>query len=379
MIFRILHTYKTYSPDPTGGVAEVMAKILSCLRDFENSVLVARAKGRGRTIVQDETTIRAVGSLGELSSMPIAPAYPLVLARAARTADVVVHHAPFPLADLGLLIPLPAHTGLIVYWHADVVRPNPLTRAVAQLSRHTLERADRIVVSHEAVIKNSAVLRPYAGKCTVIPFSVDAAYWSTLDLAQKTEASELRSRFPRLIVAAGRLVPYKGFDILLEALRAIDAQLIIIGTGLMRNELESKIKNFGLGGRVFLAGHKTRDQMKVIFHAARVFAFPSITPAEAFGLVQLEAMSAGLPVVNTALPTAVPHVARHELDGLTVAPRDIRGLAQALCRLLDDPQLAQRLGQTGRQRAEKDFSPDVFCQNTTRLFHEVLHERRIVS
>ena len=112
--------------------------------------------------------------------------------------------------------------------------------------------------------------------------------------------------------------------------------------------------------------------MKLRLHAARVFAFPSLTAAEAFGLAQLEAMAAGLPVVNTTLPTAVPHIARHEREGLSVAPANAQELAIALNRLLDDAAFAVQLGKAGQARVQLNYSPALFAERTRELMEKVL-------
>jgi glycosyltransferase involved in cell wall biosynthesis len=372
VVLHVLHAYKTYRPDVTGGVAQVIGSIVAATQDFENEVLVARSKGRGRVSADLGARVEAVCSFGEFWSLPVAPTYPLAFFRLARTADLVVQHSPFPLADLALLLPRPKRTKLIVYWHADIVRTGLVAKAASLLSAKTLQEAARIVVSHETVIQNSAILRRYEKKCTIIPFSVEASYWSILNDAERTRSCDLRRRFSRLIVALGRLVSYKGFDVLIEAMRSIDGQLIIIGSGALQAELKERIQQTGLQDRVFLKGHVTRDEIKTTLHAARVFAFPSLTPAEAFGLAQLEAMAVGLPVVNTRLPTGVPHIARDGLEALTVTPGSPRELADALTRLLDDPQLAIRLGAAGSLRAQEEYSPERFAGRTRRLINDVL-------
>jgi rhamnosyl/mannosyltransferase len=372
MVVRVLHAYKSYHPDVTGGVAQVIEQILACTQDFENRVLVARSRGRGRLTMESGTCIEAVSSFGELWSLPIAPGYPLALTRLMARADLLVQHAPFPLADLGLLFARADRPKLVVYWHADIVRTGCAVRAAAALSERTLRRADRIVVSHDSIARNSPVLRRYMDKRVVIPFSVDLAYWSELTHAQTLSTDSLRKQYPRLILAVGRLVPYKGFEVLVEAMRSVAGQLIIVGTGPLRKSLEDKIRLYGLESKVRLVGHLARDEVKVHLQAARAFAFPSLTAAEAFGLVQLEAMATGLPIVNTRLPTAVPHIARHDLEALTVDPGNAPDLALALNRLLDDTRLAARLGQAGRARAELEYSPELFAERTRKLLKEVL-------
>ena len=141
-----------------------------------------------------------------------------------------------------------------------------------------------------------------------------------LDSGQLDRAERLRARYPRLVVALGRLVTYKGFDVLLRALTQVDCHLLIIGTGKQRERLENIAADLGVGSKVSFLGYLSHDDVKVHLHAARVFAFPSITRAETFGIAQLEAMAAGLPIVNTSIPTGVPRIARDgiEADGAAV-------------------------------------------------------------
>ena len=377
MTLRILHTYKSYKPDPIGGVAEVISTLVSQSNaGFQQSLLVARDRGRSRTIVEDGVVVRAVASLGMISSMPVAPSYPFVFTRAVNEIDLVVHHAPFPWVDVGLLLPIPERVGLIVYWHAEVVRSSAIVRCIAPLLRHSLRRADRIIVSHEAMIESSEILQPFAAKCNVVPYSVDAEYWSSLDPSQQIEVAELKKKYPRLIVSVGRLVPYKGFDILIEAMLRVDATLIIMGSGHLNTRLRSRTEALGLQRRIIFVGHQTRDAMKQLFHAAGVFVLPSVTTAEAFGLAQLEAMAAGLPIVNTKLPTAVPHVARHELEAVTVPPGDPGALSRALTRLLDDAAFARRLGKAALDRARSEFSRRAFLSRIENIYQDVMLRRK---
>jgi rhamnosyl/mannosyltransferase len=120
------------------------------------------------------------------------------------------------------------------------------------------------------------------------------------------------------------------------------------------------------------------DEVKQYLHAAKVLAFPSVTEAEAFGLVQLEAMAAGKPVVNTDLPTAVPHVARDGKEGFTVPPNDPAAFAQSLRRLLDQPDFAAKLGAAGKERVHSEFSQSLFLSRIQTIYDEAFEHRRSI-
>jgi len=342
----------------------------------QSSLLVARDRGMGRRFIRDGISVEAVTSFGTVMSSPLAPSFPLRLAQRARKASLVALHHPFPLNDIGVAIGLPKHTALVVHWHTKIVGKRPFAAALSPILMHTLARAERIIVSHPALIKNSPFLVRYADKCAIIPFGIHADYWDELDDSQRRKATDLRARYPRLILATGRLVPYKGFHVLIEALRQVDATVLIVGEGPLAHDLRQTARRLGVGERFILAGGLSRDDLKVHFHAARMFVVPSVSEAEAFGIVQLEAMASGLPVINTDLPTGVPNVARNEREGLTVPPGDPAALAAAINRLLDDEALARNLGLSGRGRVAAEYRAEVFVRRIEDVYEAAIAERR---
>lgn len=371
---RVLHAYKVFRPDIDGGIASVISLVSGTQNpDVSSSILFARGKlGLGRTYDFGGTYGRAVTSLGTVLGMPIAPGFPGALASASRQVDVVALHLPFPLNDIGV-IRIPDQVGMVVHWHSEVHGRQLLVRALQPFVRRTLARADRIIVSNEAIVENSALLRHHRAKCVIVPFGVDPNKWNLTDDVQRARADDLRQRYPRLIAALGRLVPYKGFDVLLWALKHVDAHLIIIGTGAERKSLEKLAIELGVSDRVTFAGYLSNNDVKAHLCAARVFAFSSTTDAETFGIAQLEAMAAGLPIVNTRLNTAVPWVARDGIEALTVPPRDPQALAAALTRFLDDEEMAKKFGAAGQARAREEFDDTRFVDRVHAIYREV-HE-----
>lgn len=372
---RVLHAYKVHQVDLPGGIPSAMAALT---RDeggtSMTSIVTSRPRGRGRRFHLDGVPVTQATSFGHLFSMPVAPTYPLVLARAGRRADLLVHHAPFPLSDLAIACALPKHVALTVHWHAEIVGRPLLARVLRPLLQHTLQRADRIIVADRRMLAQSPLLLPQAGKCVVVPYGVDVDYWQDVR-GMQAAIGRLRSRFPRMIVAVGRLVAYKGFDVLVRALQHLDATAVVIGEGPVGADLARLAGRLGVRDRLLLAGRTDHEQIKSYLHAAQVFAFPSVTAAEAFGIAQLEAMAAGLPVVNTMLPTAVPDVARDGQEGLTVPAGDAFALARALGRLLDDPALARTLGERGRQRARAVYGRSAFVARCTSVYRASVRER----
>jgi len=363
---RVLHAYKVFFPDVRGGVPTVLDALsrLSPLR-FAHSLLVT-SRAPGRRMTPEGVDVESVRSFGDVLSLPIAPLYPWRLWRRLATADVVFLHAPFPLADLVLAFTMGRARSLVVYWHSHVVSQRLAYRFVAPLMRLTLRRADAIVLSHPALVYEGSILEPHRAKCVFAPYAVDARKFHPLAWSP----AQPRAGAQRLVVACGRLVKYKGFDVLIEAAQRFDAQVVIVGEGAERAALARKIARLGLSARVSLPGVLQEEALIALLQRADVFAFPSLTSAETFGLAQLEAMACGLPVVNTSLPTAVPELARHDSEALTVAPGDAAALAGAINRLLGDEALRARLGAAARARALEHYDLPLYAQRMERLIEE---------
>lgn len=173
-----------------------------------------------------------------------------------------------------------------------------------------------------------------------------------------------------MVLAIGRLVPYKGFDILVRAMRHVDGTLVLIGSGPERSSLEKLARSEGVADKISICGRI--DDLRPYFAAASVFALPSLTRAEAFGVVQLEAMAAGIPVINTELDSGVPEISVNGLTGITVPPRDANALAQAVQLLLDNPCLRAQLSKAARNRVLSEYTVDMMVQRTLSLYDDVI-------
>ena len=233
--------------------------------------------------------------------------------------------------------------------------------------RRTLRQAKAIIVSDRALIETTPLLREFEDKCHVVPFGIDTSVydWPTIEPHHVNDRG-------RLVLACGRLVPYKGFDVLIRAAVNRNFEVWIIGEGIERARLEQLIRELGLGERVKLLGSVNDCERIKLMCLADVFVMPSITNAETFGLVQLEAMAAGRPVVNTALDTAVPRVARHGMEAITVPPGDPETLGEAIDTLIRDPERRRRMGLSARARAVSRYSATSFRDGLESVYRKAI-------
>lgn len=366
---RVLHVGKFYPP-ARGG----MEKVLQVLAEAEsgtvdNHVLVAN---EGNATVQETVNgvpVTRVGAVRRVGAVAVCPTFPVWMRRL--DADVMVIHEPNPVALLSHLIASPR--ARVIFWiHAEVVRPAWKYKVFYRpFLRRMLTLADRIVVASPQVAQFAAELAPYRSKCVVIPYALDPDQHA-LTPARAERVQALRSASPGpMVLFVGRLVPYKGVDVLLRALAAVDAGAVVVGDGPLRTSLEAQAASLGIADRVRFAGNASEEELAALYNACDVFVLPSITRAEAFGMVQIEAMSCRRPVICTDLPSGVPWVNRHGVTGLVVPPGDAEALAAALRTLLDDPEGRARMGDAGRQRVETEFSIRRLVDQTSSLYAAV--------
>lgn len=375
-LLKVAHAFKVFIPEVNGGIPEVMRLLAAGLAGrCRSEVLVSRVRGAGGSELVEGIEVHRTSSLRSVWSMPISPAYPVDLWATARRVDVVDYHAPFPLVDLAVSLWFPRRTALVVHWHSEIVAQRRILPVVGPFIRRALRRADRIIVSAPVMIEQSPFLKPVSAKCVVVPYGIDVGRWAMPNDAQRQRIQEIRALHPRLIVATGRLVPYKGFDVLIEAMRRVRGDLVIVGTGPLEEALRRQIAAAGLQDRVTLVGYLERQDLQSLLHACRVFALPSVEKSETFGIAQAEAMACGRPVVNTSLPTAVPWVARDGIEALTVSPGLAAPLAEALNHLLDHEDMAAAMGRRGRERAEALFSLESFLDRTFDVYRQAAEER----
>jgi rhamnosyl/mannosyltransferase len=359
---KVLHVGKFFPPH-AGGMESHLELICRLTKsDVDLQVLVSSDDARTVREVRDGVPVTRVGTRLTLASASFNPGMAREIRRA--RADVVHFHHPNPTAVLSYLAARPGGR-LVVTYHSDIVRQRVLGPLVSPLIHAFLHRADAIIATSPDYAASSPVLRRHADRVTVLPFGIDTDEIRRVD---EREVRAIRARYgERIVFAAGRLVYYKGFDYLVRAMRRVDAHLLIAGGGPLRGELERLAGEEGVAAKVTVLGPV--PDLRPYYHAADVFALPSVARSEAFGIVQLEAMACGLPVVNTSLDTGVPFVSPHGLTGLTVPPADPAALAAALGTLLSDPALRARLGAAGRERVQGELSAERMARRTLGLYH----------
>lgn len=326
---RILQLGKFYPI--RGGVEKVAYDLMEGLseRGVRCDMMCAASHGGSRVIpVNGHANVLCCHTWFKAAATMISPAMIASLRRECHKYDIIHLHHPDPMACLALM--LSGYKGKVVlHWHSDIQKQKTLLRLYKPLQQWSLRRADVVVVTTPVYLEESPFLQGVRHKAVCLPIGVKAM------CPEPGEVEKIRSRYPgkKIVFSLGRLVAYKGYYYLVAAAKHLGSDYVVLigGTGALRGELEKEIAELGLQGKVELLGRIGDEELPAYYGACDVFCLSSVQKTEAFGIVQIEAMSCGKPVVATNIPqSGVAWVNAHGVSGLNVEPGDARALARAI-------------------------------------------------
>lgn len=353
---RILQVNKAYYPH-IGGIESLVRTFSRELQKrAEVQVMVCQEKGKGEDRVVEGVPVHYASSLGTYFSCPISFSFLRQFRKLAKWADVVEFHVPFPLADLACLLS-GYRGGVVIAWHSDVVRQKTLLRFYKPLLMQFLRRADCIIAATEGHITSSPFLTQFADKCRIIPYGIDVQAYRSVERKPILRQIQQDPETVRVLFV-GRFVYYKGIEVLLHAFAQVQGcELFLVGHGTpeMEEKLHQITEAAHMAAQVHFLGNLEEADLRAAFADCDIFVLPSTANSEAFGIVQQEAMVYGKPVINTALPTGVPHVSLDGVTGITVPPEDVPALAQAIQKLADDKALREQYGRAAAKRVEEEY------------------------
>lgn len=366
---KILHVFKEYHP-VVGGIQNhirVLSGELARDNDFEVEVLVTNTSSKTVTERIDGVKVVKAGRVTEIAATPIS----LSLFRFLRKArpDILHLHFPYPLGELASLF-FGCCDRIVLTYHSDIVRQNRWLPLYMPFLRQVLRRVRVIVASSPNNVRSSTLLNKYADKTEIIPFGVDIQRFEKVN---QRKVHEIRRRYRgQIVLFVGRLCYYKGIKYLLEASREIDAKFLLIGDGPHKLKLMNLVRGNDLAKKVVWLGEVSEDDLVSYYHAADLLVLPSIYRSEAFGIVLLEGMACGLPLITTELGTGTSFVNCHNRTGLVVPSSDSVALEQAISYLLNNEDVRLRFSRNARERVKHLFSKAEMVENMKKLYFRVL-------
>ncbi|MFC1478340.1 glycosyltransferase [Candidatus Margulisiibacteriota bacterium] len=371
---KVLQVYKDYYPPINGGIEQHINLLAHTLSHEGIQVEVLVCNRRNKTEVFNDGPIRVtkVADLGRVLSSPVSPAFPGVLNRMRHNFDIIHFHFPNPMAEISSLFGIRGQQNAVVSYHSDIVRQKFLKPLYHGFMFKFLQRAQVILPTSDNYIQFSPVLKRFQQKCRVVPLGIDLNQF-VYKPEETQEIENIRARYEKpIILFIGKLRYYKGLPYLIEAMNKTDAVLVILGDGYLEKELKDQVLQSDLNSKIFFAGKVSESEKVKYLHACTMLVLPSISPSEAFGIVQIEAQACKKPIIATELGTGTSYVTKHEETGLIVPPRDTDALTNAMQQLINNPATAKLYGENGYLRAHQLFSKEQMVKSLIQVYQSVI-------
>lgn len=371
---QLVSVNKMYYPE-IGGVEVVAQRIAEFgTRLFNRSVVITFNRGN-RTVEENINGVHIIrlGSFLRRDPIRLSTAFPRTIRNYDNVETLFLFHFPSVQSELYL-----AHSNVegkkICFYHSDIVGRGTVGSFYNRyVVPHFLSKMDRIVVTSPNMVQTSECIIPFSEKVDVVPLFADIHHFQYREENKRMELlAKLNASYDaRIVLYIGRFGRYKGLDYLVKAMALLpdNYYLVLIGSGPEKEKIEMLVSELNLTHRVLRLDHVPYDDLPKYYSSADVFVLPSVDRGEAFGLVAVEAMACGVPVVTTELGTGTSF---HNIDGVTghvVPPRSEKALAEAIVDIVENKDKFNR--ETIRHRAE-EFSTEKFEERILQVFREVL-------
>jgi rhamnosyl/mannosyltransferase len=283
--------------------------------------------------------------------------------------DILHFHFPWPTAELLALFHTIRKPSLVTF-HCDIHKIKLLKRVYLPFVKLYLKKIDKICISSKSLLNTTPYLDPFREKIEEVSYFINEKRFSNLP-DPNPDIIEFTKKIKNYALFVGVLRWYKGLDILMEAAKKVDDDIVIVGKGALYDRLESRIKHENLKN-VHLIGFQSDHDLKFLIEKSRLIVLPSIKPAEAFGQILLEGLYFSKPLISTELGTGTSLVNRHDYTGLVVEPGCSDSLARAMNRILRDDGLCEKFSKNAFQHYLDNFTAAVQGDKYIRIYRSLL-------
>ncbi len=364
---KILHIYKDYYP-VLGGIENHIKMVAEAQNTLGHDVTVLVTSEKGGSVTENINGVKIIKAsrFATVASTPLSTSLFFNLIK--ENPDIAHLHFPYPVGETSYLFAGRKSKTVITY-HSDIVKQKYIAKVYKPFLTRVLKKANAIVATSDNYIRQSPVLSNFKNKCRVIPLGIDVKDFAP---GETEKSAEIRDQYGKpLLLFVGKLRYYKGLPYLIRAMEDIDANLIIVGTGPMEEELKNLVKELELERKIKFTGDIDYRYLPDYYRACDLFVLPSTEKSEAFGTVILEAMASSKPVISTELKTGTSFVNVDGETGAVVTPADSNELAIAANMILSDSSLMKRYAMNALKRVNESFTLDIMVQRIIDLYESI--------
>ena len=372
---RVLHISKYYYPY-VGGVENICKYLVDGMPQHQMAVVCFNEKKMDVVCEINGIKVYRVATWINISRQALSLSYFTMLYKAIKgfRPDIIHFHWANPFPAAVLLIMKPKNVKLIVHWHMDIIKQTKLYPLIKPIETALVKRADKIVVTSPQYRDGSLPLQHFKDKVRIVPNAIDDVSFALRD-GDDIQIQRIKERFNgrKIVFFIGRHIQYKGLTWLIEAEQYIKGTCVIViaGSGPLTKELKAQCHS----NRVHFVGRLSDDELRWYHYAASIFAFPSITKNEAFGVALAEAMYCYTPAVTfTIKGSGVNWVNLNGETGIEVPNRDCKAFGEAIDRLLKDDDLRQKYAEAAHQRVAEHFTIPKMVEKMNEVYNEICNQ-----
>jgi glycosyltransferase involved in cell wall biosynthesis len=364
-----------YFPPHIGGVENYAYNIAKGLKeDYNWEIVVITSNHEEKKYIEekiDGIKIYRLPQWFKISNTPVNPMWLFSIRRILREErpDIINAHSPVPfISDIAFLIA--GKIPLVITYHSgSMIKQssilNPLIALYELLFLPMLFRKSKKIICYSPDFMRRN-LKKYKAKVNYIPPGVDKKVFK---LSKKRSTND--------VLFVGRIEKnsdWKGISYLFEAISIVkrikpDISLRLVGSGDRVEYFKMYAQKLGINKNVKFVGSKINSELALEYQHSKVIVLPSITESESFGMVLIEAMACKKPVIGSNVG-GIPYVIDNEQNGLLVPPKDPQALADAIIKILTNPQLAKKMGEEGYEKVMKSFTWDKQVKKTKELIEK---------
>lgn len=359
----ITHIFKTYFPYTQGGLEEAIRQIAKISLNAGYRVrVVCVSKTNEKLVLDGVECLSYMRSCGN-SSMPISFSMIRDFKTILADTDIIQLHYPYPIGELLTLL-YSTNKPIIITFHCEILGRKLLRLCYEPLLRRLCNKASVIIPTSLNLLKSTSILSRYHYKSKIVNL------W--LDSQRLQNIPEQHISYPeKYVLFVGVLRWYKGLDILLDAAKKIECDVIVIGKGPLYDKLKKRISSERIYN-VKLLGYQPDEIVFQYMKNCSTFVLPSISPAEAFGQVLLEASYFHRPMITTELGTGTSYVNLDKVTGFVVNPNDSDAIAEKVNLLLSNESIRLTMGENAYLRYLENFTEEVQGNRYLEIYSELL-------
>ncbi|WP_164521538.1 glycosyltransferase [Iodobacter ciconiae] len=367
---KIIHLGKFYPPE-YGGIETVTFDLVEGLNDqgVKTDVLCSNKGTETKVdLINSGYQVIRAGTLAVINSTSVSLKLISELKKCIHQYDAIHIHLPNPMANLAIWLIRP-DCKVYLHWHSDIVKQKHMLKLYAPWLKWLINRADGIVATSQQYADSSKWLIPNMNKVSIIPIGV--ADRSKHSSGVFVKNIRLENKNKKIVLSIGRSAAYKGIRYLIEACKYINDDIVVLIGGPGVEVFLPQIKKLKLESKIKIIGTIPDQQLASYYAACDVFCLPSVYRSEAYGIVQVEAMSFSKPIISCDISgSGVSWVNEHEKSGLLVPPSDPLALAQAINKLCENDALRQQMALYARNRFEQELTAEKMVSKTIRMYKE---------